>query len=82
VRFKYQLEGFDNDWVEAARAVAYYANLPAGSYRFPTSSPATNDGLWNEAGDAFAFTSRPFLPARLVFTHSVAGVGRADRRHL
>jgi signal transduction histidine kinase/ligand-binding sensor domain-containing protein/CheY-like chemotaxis protein len=35
VRFKYQLEGFDQDWVDAGtRRVAYYTNLPPGRYRF------------------------------------------------
>ena len=35
VRFRYQLEGFDKDWVDAgARRVAYYTNIPPGRYRF------------------------------------------------
>jgi ligand-binding sensor domain-containing protein len=35
IRFKYKLEGFDRDWVEArSRRVAYYTNIPPGSYRF------------------------------------------------
>jgi len=64
VRFKYQLEGFDNDWVEAGtRRFAYYANLPAGSYRFHVIA-CNNDGLWNEAGDAFAFTLTPHFYQR------------------
>ena len=33
--FKYRLEGFDQDWVEAkTRRVAYYTNVPPGSYTF------------------------------------------------
>src|SRR6185295_4811922 len=35
VRFRYRLEGFDRDWIEAGdRRAAYYTNLPAGAYRF------------------------------------------------
>jgi signal transduction histidine kinase len=35
IRFRYRLEGFDSDWTEAGgRRVAYYTNLPPGSYRF------------------------------------------------
>ncbi len=35
IRFRYKLEGFDREWVEALSSrVAYYTNLPAGGYRF------------------------------------------------
>ena len=35
VRYEYKMEGFDDYWVEAGTAnEAYYANLPAGRYRF------------------------------------------------
>lgn len=35
IRFRYRLEGFDPDWVEAGgRRVAYYTNIPPGDYRF------------------------------------------------
>ena len=35
IRFKYMLEGFDKDWVEAGtRRVAYYTNIPPGDYIF------------------------------------------------
>ena len=64
VRFKYQLEGFDSDWVEAGtRRFAYYANLPAGMYRFHVIA-CNNDGRWNEVGDAFAFTLTPHFYQR------------------
>jgi len=49
VNFKYRLEGFDNEWVEAGdRRVAYYTNLPSGHYRFRVMA-AGDDGNWNEA---------------------------------
>ncbi len=35
VRYKYTLEGFDKEWVDAGvRTTAYYTNLPPGRYRF------------------------------------------------
>jgi signal transduction histidine kinase len=35
VRFRYMLEGFDKNWTDAsASPVAYYTNLPSGSYQF------------------------------------------------
>ena len=35
IRFKYWMEGFDDDWTAAGqRRIAYYTNLPPGGYRF------------------------------------------------
>jgi ligand-binding sensor domain-containing protein len=50
VRFRYQMEGFDPDWVDggAARS-ASYTRLPPGSYRFRVTA-CNNDGVWNEEG--------------------------------
>lgn len=61
VHFKYKLEGFDSDWVDAAnRRTAYYTNLPPGAYRFRVIA-ANSDGLWNEEGASVAFTLKPYL---------------------
>jgi ligand-binding sensor domain-containing protein/signal transduction histidine kinase len=50
VGFRYRLEGFDHDWVDAgARRTAYYTNLPPGRYRFRVLA-CNNDGVWNETG--------------------------------
>ena len=50
VRFRYRLEGFDKDWVDAAqRRTAYYTNLAPGNYRFRVRA-ANEDGVWNETG--------------------------------
>ncbi|HEV8400801.1 MAG TPA: two-component regulator propeller domain-containing protein [Gemmatimonadales bacterium] len=55
VRFRYRLEGYDQDWVDAGtRRVAYYTRVPGGRYRFHVIA-ANNDGVWNEAGAALAF---------------------------
>jgi ligand-binding sensor domain-containing protein/signal transduction histidine kinase len=59
VRFKYKLEGFDRDWVEAgARRVAYFTSVPPGHYTFRVMA-SNNDGVWNEEGAAFAFYIEP-----------------------
>ena len=53
VRFRYQLEGFDKEWVDAGtRRVAYFTHLPPGPYRFRVVA-CNNDGVWNLAGASF-----------------------------
>jgi ligand-binding sensor domain-containing protein/signal transduction histidine kinase len=59
VRFKYKLEGFDQDWIDGGpQRVAYYTNLRPGNYRFRVIA-ANNDGVWNEQGAAFELYLRP-----------------------
>ena len=59
VKFKYKLEGFDNDWVDAGtRRIAYYTNIAPGNYRFKVKA-CNNDGIWNEAGATAAFYLQP-----------------------
>jgi ligand-binding sensor domain-containing protein/signal transduction histidine kinase len=44
VRFRYMLEGFDKEWTDAsARRVAYYTNLPQGSYQFRVAAFEMSD---------------------------------------
>lgn len=59
VKFKYILEGFDNEWVEVqnVRAVSY-TNLPNGNYIFKVIA-CNNDGVWNEKGTELKFTIKP-----------------------
>jgi diguanylate cyclase (GGDEF)-like protein len=67
VRFKYRLEGYDHDWVDAGtRRVAYYNNLTPGKYRFSVVA-ANNDGLWNMEGAAVGFIVRPHYYQTLWF---------------
>ena len=45
--FRYRLESYDDDWVEAGtRNIAYYPRLPAGNYRFVVHA-ANRDGEWS-----------------------------------
>lgn len=61
VHYKYQLEGYDKDWVDAeTRRDAYYTNLSPGHYTFKVIA-ANNDGVWNETGASIAFYLRPFF---------------------
>lgn len=71
ITFRYMLEGFDKDWIEAgARREAFYTNLPPGSYRFRVSA-ANPDGAWNEASRPVAFTLRPYFYQTLWFIPSL-----------
>ncbi|MDQ3438728.1 MAG: histidine kinase, partial [Planctomycetota bacterium] len=59
VRFRYRLDGFDRDWVEAGtRRAAYYTNLPPGRYRFQVAA-ANGDGVWNAESKSIEFEVRP-----------------------
>jgi ligand-binding sensor domain-containing protein/signal transduction histidine kinase len=52
VRFRYRLDGFEKDWVDAGpRRAAFYTNLPPGRYQFRVRA-SNEDGVWNEAGAA------------------------------
>ncbi len=51
-RFRYRLEGFDHGWVEAGnRRVAYYTNLPPGTYTFEVMA-AQGAGDWSGTSGA------------------------------
>ena len=59
VRFKYKLDGYDLDWVDAGdRRAAFYSNIAPGRYTFHVKA-ANNDGVWNEAGDSYAIVLAP-----------------------
>jgi signal transduction histidine kinase/ligand-binding sensor domain-containing protein/DNA-binding response OmpR family regulator len=60
-RFRYRLEGFDKQWVDAGnRRVAYYTSLPPGKYTFRVIA-SNNDGVWNDTGASFHFTLKPLF---------------------
>jgi signal transduction histidine kinase/ligand-binding sensor domain-containing protein len=49
-KFRYRLEGFDKQWIEAGnRRTAYYTGVPPGRYHFQVIA-ANADGAWNEEG--------------------------------
>ena len=59
VKFRYRLEGHDNEWQEAGnRRQAFYTNLAPGSYRFRVIA-ANNSGVWNKEGALLEFSIAP-----------------------
>jgi signal transduction histidine kinase/ligand-binding sensor domain-containing protein len=59
VRFKYRLEGLETKWMDAAtKRSINYSYIPPGNYTFRVIA-CNNDGVWNEAGSALAFTVLP-----------------------
>ena len=61
VRYRYMLEKFDKDWVEAgSRREAFYTNVPPGRYRFLVVS-SNNDGVWSTQPEAFNLRVQPTL---------------------
>ncbi len=52
VRYRYTLAGFDDFWIEAGtRRIAYYTNVPPGSYKFIVESSDAR-GIWNRENRA------------------------------
>jgi diguanylate cyclase (GGDEF)-like protein/PAS domain S-box-containing protein len=77
VRFKYRLELYDRDWIDAGtRRVAYYTNLAPGRYRFHVIA-CNNDGLWNRSGASVELHLAPHLHQRPWFYASCVGVAVA-----
>ncbi|MCP4573080.1 MAG: response regulator [bacterium] len=61
ITFRYMLEGFDDDWIEAGRRrTAYYTTLPPGNYRFRVAA-ANADGMWSEEGAVQNFELAPYF---------------------
>ena len=59
MRFRYKLEGLDQNWVEAgARRTAYYSHLPPGEYAFKVIA-ANSDGVWNTEGQSLQLIVLP-----------------------
>ena len=58
-RFKYQLEPYDKDWVEAgARRTAHYTNMPPGDYSFQVMA-ANSYGIWSVRSAGVRFVLEP-----------------------
>jgi signal transduction histidine kinase/ligand-binding sensor domain-containing protein/CheY-like chemotaxis protein/HPt (histidine-containing phosphotransfer) domain-containing protein len=77
VRFKYRLEGYDLDWIDAGpRRTAYYTNLSPGRYVFQVQA-ANSDGVWNTTGATLDFTQRPRFYQTWWFYAGLAAAGAA-----
>lgn len=61
IRFRYKLDGFDEDWTDAGtRRTAYYTNLPPGRYTF-TVSTSIDDGTWSSQSAKAEIVLTPFF---------------------
>jgi signal transduction histidine kinase len=76
VRFKYRLEGLEPKWKGAGtKRAVNYSYIPPGKYTFRVLA-CNNDGVWNEAGGALAFTVLPHFWQTWWF-RSLAGLNAA-----
>jgi signal transduction histidine kinase/ligand-binding sensor domain-containing protein/DNA-binding NarL/FixJ family response regulator len=58
-RYKYILENFDNDWIDAGnQRYATYTNLDPGEYIFKVTA-SNKDGVWNETATSIAIIINP-----------------------
>lgn len=58
-RFKYKLEGLENDWNEAGEErKAIYLHVPPAKYVFHVRA-CNNDGIWNKDGALLVLTLEP-----------------------
>lgn len=84
IHFRYQLSGFDNDWIDAApERYADYSRLAAGKYEFRVEA-CVGEGPWSTIPSTLLLTVKPFfwqtwwfrLGALLLFTSSVIAIVR------
>ncbi len=60
-RYRYQLKGYDSDWVDAGmRRAAFYTNLKPGKYHFQVQA-CNGDGVWTKIGDSYTVELLPFF---------------------
>ena len=86
-RFRYHLDGFDSDWIDAGtRQQAFYTNLPPRDYAFRVMASAA-DGTFNEPATVWRFAIQPMFYQTTWFLASAAFaavlvVGAAWRLHV
>ncbi len=69
IKFKYQLEGYDREWVvlpPGKERVARYENLKPGTYTFRVTA-SNAEGVWNRTGASMTFALKPFFHQTLLF---------------
>ena len=66
-RFRYRVDGLDNDWVDCdTRRTVQLRNLAPRKYRFRVIA-CNSEGVWNETGASVAFEVQPFFYQTLPF---------------
>lgn len=75
-RFRYQLDGFDNDWVDAGtRRQVLYTNLPPRHYTFRVAV-SDDEGRWSQSEASYDFAIAPrFYQARWFWLLCVLSAG-------
>jgi ligand-binding sensor domain-containing protein/signal transduction histidine kinase len=59
VRFRYQLDGLDDTWIDAGtRRTAYYSHLPPGQFTFRVIAD-NGEGIWSPEDARFRVTVEP-----------------------
>lgn len=59
IRFRYQMVGLDQAWVDAGRRrTAYYSHLPPGAYTFRVIAD-NGEGVWNTDGQSLSVVVLP-----------------------
>ena len=72
IKYRYKLDGYDTDWVDAgSRRSAFYTNLKPSAYGFHVQA-RNEDGAWNSADASFAVQLRPYFYQTFWF-RSLAG---------
>jgi len=67
VRFKYRLNGFETEWVNAdTKRTVNYNYIPPGRYSFQVIA-CNNDGVWNDVGASIPFIVLPYFWQMLWF---------------
>ena len=77
VKFRYRLEGLDEDWIDSGnRRFASYTHPPPGHYRFQVTA-CNNDGIWNKSGDTLSVVVEPYVWQTLWFKFAVTVISFA-----
>ncbi|MFV1981748.1 MAG: two-component regulator propeller domain-containing protein, partial [Rhodothermia bacterium] len=88
--FSYQLEGYNDDWVDAGHSrTASFTNLAPGEYTFRVKA-ANSDGVWTKEDTALHIIIAPpwwstwweYGFYGLIFVSGIFGVDRVQRRRL
>jgi ligand-binding sensor domain-containing protein/AraC-like DNA-binding protein len=69
IKFKYQLEGFEKEWVSlptGRERVVYYQNLEPGTYTFRVTA-CNSEGIWNQTGASITFFLKPLFHQTFVY---------------
>ena len=70
-QYKYILENFDKDWVDAGnQRRATYTNLDPGEYVFRATA-SNKDGIWNETGISITIIITPPFGQRRGLTYFI-----------